>query len=92
MHGGRFDDRTEGLAEVNAWALRESTEHQVCLVPIQGAIRHQLVLEKPLVGDKVRTFRTWNELPCVVPAQSNKLILHGETPMLIIKCGAVCPW
>jgi hypothetical protein len=45
---GRFDNRTEGLVEVNARLLRKAADYPPSLVPSKAAIGVKLVLENPL--------------------------------------------
>jgi hypothetical protein len=50
-HGGWFDNRTEGLIEVNTWALCKTAENPARLVSLKGTVSLKLVLENPLAGD-----------------------------------------
>jgi hypothetical protein len=50
---GRLDHRADGLIIVDVGSLGEATKNPVSLVPVQGAIGIELVLENPLAGDEV---------------------------------------
>jgi hypothetical protein len=50
------------------------------LVPFQGAIRVELVLEDPFVGDDVVDNRMREKVPSVVGGQSIIFFLHCTTP------------
>ena len=50
---GRFDNRTEGLIEVDALLLRETAKHPSCFVAVKRAIGFELVAEDPLAEDDV---------------------------------------
>jgi hypothetical protein len=64
--GGRLDDGAEGLIVVNLRVLSEPPEDPTSLVSVKRAIRLQLVLEDPLVGDDIGPKRLRNQVPRVV--------------------------
>jgi hypothetical protein len=64
--GGRLDDGVEGLIVVNLRVLSEPPEDPTSLVSVKRAIRLQLVLEDPLVGDDIGPKRLRNQVPRVV--------------------------
>ena len=43
MHGGRFDNRTERLVEVNTWLLRKAPKYPTSFIATEGAIGLELV-------------------------------------------------
>jgi hypothetical protein len=49
----RLDHRAEGLIVVDAGSLGEAAKDTVSLVPLQGTVRVELVLQNPFVGDDV---------------------------------------
>jgi hypothetical protein len=53
VYCGQLDYWVEGLIVVDAESLGEATKNPTSLVPVQGAIRIELVLENPLVVDNV---------------------------------------
>jgi hypothetical protein len=54
------------------------------LVPRQGDVRVELVLEDPLAEDDVGLARIGNETPCLVCNKSVELITHGHEPIWIL--------
>jgi hypothetical protein len=64
--GGRLDDGAEGLIVVHPGALSEAPEDPTSLVSIKRAIRLELVLEDPLVGDDIGPRRPRDQVPCAV--------------------------
>jgi hypothetical protein len=78
--GGRLDDWAEGLIIVHPRAPSEPPEDPMNLVPVQKAIRLELVLEYPLVSDDIGTRRPRNQVPRVVRRQS-LVLLHSTTPV-----------
>jgi hypothetical protein len=50
------------------------------LVPFQGAVRVELVLEDSFAGDNVGANRTRDKIPSIVGNQSIIFFLHGTTP------------
>jgi hypothetical protein len=57
----------------------------VKLVPFQGAIRVELVLEDSFVDDYAGTNRTRDKIPGGVGDQSIIFFLHGTTPRRVSK-------
>jgi hypothetical protein len=64
--GGRLDDGAEGLIIVHPGALSEPLKDPTSLVPVQRAIRLELILEDPLTGDDVGPRRPRNQVPRAV--------------------------
>jgi hypothetical protein len=79
----RLDHRAEGLIVVDAGSLGEVTKNPASLVPFQGAIRIELVLENPLAGDDVGANGVRGKIPGVVGDQGSKFFFHGATPIWI---------
>jgi hypothetical protein len=50
---GRVDHQVEGLIIVDTGSLGEATKNPASLVPVQGAVGIELLLENPLAGDEV---------------------------------------
>jgi hypothetical protein len=63
---GRLDDGAEGLVKVHPVALSEPPWDLTSLVTIKRAIRLELVVEDPLVGDDIGLRRPRNQFPRVV--------------------------
>lgn len=53
MNRARLDHWAEGLIVVGAGSLGETAKNPASLVPVQGAIRIELVLENSLASDDV---------------------------------------
>ena len=88
---GRFDNRTEGLIEVDALLLRETAKHPACFVAVKRAIGLELVAEDPLAGDDVGVSRRRHEIPSVVAEESAVLRGHSIEPVRILEsstCGS----
>ena len=81
--GPGFDNRGEGVGEVDAGTLMETTNDPACLVTVEGAIRMKLVLEDPLAGNDVGMAGSRNKLPRLVALQGVELILHGRKPQWV---------
>jgi hypothetical protein len=79
LDGGRFDG-AEGLIVVHPGALSEPPEAPTSLVPVKRAIRLELVLEDPLVGDDIGPKRPRNQVPRAVRQQGH-VLLHSATPV-----------
>jgi hypothetical protein len=75
--GGRLDHWAEGLIIVNAELLGEAAKDPTNLVPLQGAIGVELVVEDPFTSDDIRANRTRDKIPNVVCDQSIILFFHG---------------
>jgi hypothetical protein len=50
---GRLDHRAEGLIVVDTGSLGEAVKNPTSVVPFQGAVGIELVLQNPLAGDDV---------------------------------------
>jgi hypothetical protein len=85
---GRLDHRAEGLIVVDIGSLGEATKNPASLVPFQGAVRIELVLENPLAGDDVGANEARDKIPGVVGDQGSKFFFHGATPIWIDEGGA----
>lgn len=85
MDCGGLDDRTKGLVEVDAGTLGKATKNPASLVPIEGAVSMELVLEDLLAGDDVHAGGARNEIPGVVGEKSVVLHFHGGTLVRIRK-------
>jgi hypothetical protein len=79
----RLDHRDEGLIVVDAESLGEAVKNSTSLVPFQGAIGIELVLENPLVGDDVGSNGARDKIPGVVGDQDSKFFFHGMMPIWI---------
>jgi hypothetical protein len=86
--GGRLGHRVEGLIVVNAGPLGEAAKNPASLVPFQGAVGVELVLEDPFVGDDVGANRTRDKLPSIVGDQSIIFFFHGTAPGRVSEGGA----
>jgi hypothetical protein len=84
---GRLDHRGECLIVVDAGSLGEAAKNPTSLVPVQGAIRIELVLKNPLAGDDVGANRTRDKISCVFGDQGSKLFFHDAMPVQIGKGG-----
>jgi hypothetical protein len=84
---GWLDYRAENLIVVDIRSLGEAAKDLASLVPFQRAIRVELVLENPCVGDDVGANRTRDKIPDVVSNQGSKLFFHGAVPVWIDEGG-----
>jgi hypothetical protein len=80
---GYLDHRAEGLIVVDAESLGEDAKNPTSLVPFQGAIGIELVLENSLAGDDVGANGARDKIPGVVGDQGSKFFFHGTTPIWI---------
>jgi hypothetical protein len=85
---GRLNHRVEGLIVVDAGSLGEAAKNPVSLVPFQGAVGIELVLENPLAGDDVGANGARDKIPGVVHDQGSKFFFHGMAPIWIDEGGA----
>jgi hypothetical protein len=85
---GRLDHRAEGLIIVDVGSLGEAVKNPASLVPFQGTIGIELVLENPLVGDDVGANGARDKILGVVGDQGSKFFFHGTTPIWIDEGGA----
>jgi len=88
----RFDDRREGLVEVDARTLVEPTDHPSSLAALQGSVGVQFVLEDPLPCDDVCTSRPWHECPGAIGHEGIVLLLHRLPPCQIAERGTDRAW
>jgi len=86
---GRLDDGAECLVVVNTGLLGEPADDPACLVPGEGAVGVELVLEQPLASDDVRTRRPRYEAPSAVVDQRLVLFRHRSAPIGIGECTAI---
>jgi hypothetical protein len=75
-----LDDGAEGLIVVHPGALSEAPEDPTSIVPINRAIRLELMLEDSLAGDDIGPRRLRNQVPRVV-RQQGLVLLHSATPV-----------
>jgi hypothetical protein len=80
VDGGRLDHWAEGLIVVDTGPLGEVVKDLMSLVPLQGAIRVELMFEDPFAGDDIRANRMRDDIPSVVGDESIIFFLHGTTP------------
>lgn len=66
VDGSRLDDGAESFVEVDAGTLGKAAKHPAGLVPVEGAVGLELVLEEPLAGDDVGATWTRNKIPGAV--------------------------
>jgi hypothetical protein len=92
MDRGGLDHWAKGLIVVDARSLGEAAKNTASLVPVQGAIRIELVLENPLVGDVVGANKTRDKILGVVGDQGYKLFFHHVTPVQIDEGGVDGGW
>jgi hypothetical protein len=64
--GGRLDDEAEGLVIVHPGTLSEPPKDPTSLVSVKRAIRLELVLDDPLVGDDIGPRMSGNQVPRAV--------------------------
>jgi hypothetical protein len=87
--GGRFDDGTEGLVEVNARLLCETTNNPTCLVTSKRSIGIEFVTKDPFATYDVSTGRGRDESPGLVLEKSVIFFLHGLAPRGITKSNKI---
>ena len=78
-----FDNRGEGVGEVDAGALTKAANHPAGLMTVKCAVRMELVLEDPLAGDDIGVARARNKLPRLVALQGIELLPHGREPQWV---------
>jgi hypothetical protein len=78
--GGRLDHRAGGLIVVDAVPLDEAVKNPASLVPFQGAVGVELVLEDPFAGDDVGDNRMRDKLPSILGDQGIIFFFHGMAP------------
>jgi hypothetical protein len=74
---GRLDHRVVGLIVVDVGSLDEIAKDPTSLVPLQRAVRVELVLKNPLAGDNVEAKRARDNIPGNVGDKGRKLFFHG---------------
>jgi hypothetical protein len=79
----QLDHWAKGLNVVDVGSLGEAAKNPVSLVPVQGAVGVELVLENPLAGDDVGANWARDKIPCVVGDKGSKLFFHGVAPVWI---------
>jgi hypothetical protein len=82
-NSGELDDGAEGLVVVHSGALGEAPKDPTGLVVVEGAVRGQLVVKKPLAGDHVGAWWTRHQVPGVVGHEGRVLLLHSTTLMWV---------
>jgi hypothetical protein len=87
--GGRFNDGTESLVEVNARLLCETTNNPTCLVASKRSIGIEFVMKDPFATDDVSTGRGRDESPGLVLEKSVIFFLHGLAPRGITKSNKI---
>lgn len=80
-NGGGLHNWTEGLVEVHIGTLGEAAQDPACLVPLQGAVGEELVLEDPLARDNICLWRPPDEVPRVVLQKGAVFFLHSSPPI-----------
>jgi hypothetical protein len=80
VDGGRLDNRVESLIVLDVGALGEAVKDPPSLVPFQGAIGVELVLEDPFVDDDIGANRMRDKISSVIGDESSIFFLHGMTP------------
>jgi hypothetical protein len=80
VDGGWLDHRAKSLIVVDAGPLGEAVKNLMRLVPFQGAIRVQLVLEDPFASDNVGANKMRDKITNVVGDQSIIFFFHGTVP------------
>jgi hypothetical protein len=71
VDGSWLDHRVEGLIIVDIELVGEAVKDPTSLVPLQGDIGVELVIEDPIVSDDVGANRTRDKIPSVVGDQGN---------------------
>jgi hypothetical protein len=84
---GWLDHWVKGLIVVDAKSLGEAVKNPTSLVPVQGAVRIEVVTENPLAGDDVGANGATDKISSVVGDQGSKLFFHGATPVWISEGG-----
>jgi hypothetical protein len=84
---GRLDYWVEGIIIVDIALLGEATKDPASHVPFQRAVRVEVVLEDPFVGDDVGVNRVRDKIPSVVDDQGSKFFFHGAAPVQIDEGG-----
>jgi hypothetical protein len=77
VDGGQLDHRVEGLIIVDIGPLGEATKNLASLIPLQGAIKVELVHENPFLIDDFGANRMRDRIPSVVGNQNIIFFFHG---------------
>jgi hypothetical protein len=85
--GGRFDNRAEGLVEVDAVLLRKTAKDPASLVEVENTVGLELVAKHPFAGDDVHVSRG-NEVSCVVREEGAVLVHHGGESVRVLESTA----
>jgi hypothetical protein len=85
---GWLDHWAEGLIVVDTGPLGEAAKDPTSLVPLHDAVKVELVLEDPFVGDDIGDNRMREKISSIVPDQSIILSLHGAVPGQVSEGGA----
>jgi hypothetical protein len=83
--GGRLDYGVEGVIVVHPETLSEPLEDLTSLVPVERAVRLELVVEDPFASDEIGPMRTRNQVPRAV-RQQGLILLHSATPVGVREC------
>jgi len=78
---GRLDDRAEGLVVVDAGLLGETADDPARLVPGEGTVGVEFVLEQPLPSNNVSTRGPRDKAPSAIVDQRLVLIGHRSAPI-----------
>jgi len=81
--GSRFNNRTECLVVVDVVLLRKTTNDPPGFMASERAISTIFVLEDPLAGDDVGTWRSGYETPCAIIHERLVLVGHRCVPISI---------
>ena len=82
-NGSRFDNRTERLVVVDVVLLRKTTNDPPGFMASERAISTIFVLEDPLAGDDVGTWRSGYETPCAIIHERLVFVGHRRAPIWI---------
>jgi hypothetical protein len=75
---GRFNNRAEGLVEVDAVFLRETAQDPTGFIAVKRTIRLELVPKNPFAGDDVGVGGREHKISRVVGEKTAILISHGR--------------
>jgi hypothetical protein len=77
VNSSRLHHRTESLSKVHTRPLSETVKDPMHLVPLEGIIRLEFVLEDPLAGEHVGLSGAWHEILGVVYQNSTMFLFHS---------------
>jgi hypothetical protein len=83
--GGEFNNRVEGLVEVDVVFLRETAQDPTDFIVVKRTIRLELVLKNPFASDNVGVGSREHKSPRVVGEESAILISHGREPVRVFE-------